>query len=200
VPSGSTNPSKIQRKLKFFLTGWKTPTIASKWSKVDDCGGVSRMSVFRGNITIPLTTKEESSSRQAPRGLRREVRQPDGHHKLDGYLMVFPSTSGRSSRRRSPSIMLKKEVRAFQRFFMSGRWTAPSTAGPDPDPPRSAITPSWKKTLSWRHGPVIEIWGKERFDEEIRKSGERSRASAITWPTWNLTASSLAGFPCCFHR
>ncbi len=120
----------------------------------------------KGRISIPAKFRELLSEKYDDRIIITN---------FDRCLVAYPYEEWRSVEERISSLsMVKKEVKAFQRFFISGATECPiDKLGRILIPPTLRDYAGLEKVVVFAGmGKMFELWSRERWTEEIKRAEE----------------------------
>ena len=120
----------------------------------------------KGRVSIPAKFRELLSEKYDDRIIITN---------FDRCLVAYPYEEWRSVEDRISSLsMVKKEVKAFQRFFISGATECPiDKLGRVLIPPTLRDYARLEKDVVFAGmGKMFELWSRERWTEEIKRAEE----------------------------
>jgi len=120
----------------------------------------------KGRVSIPAKFRELLSEKYDDRLIITN---------FDCCLVAYPYEEWRSVEEKISSLsMVKKEVKAFQRFFISGATECPiDKLGRILIPPTLRVYALMEKDVVFAGmGKMFEIWSRERWAEEIKRAEE----------------------------
>jgi len=121
---------------------------------------------FKGRVSIPAKFRELLSEKYDDRIIITN---------FDRCLVAFPYEEWRNVEDKISSLsMVKKEVKAFQRFFISGATECPiDKLGRILIPPTLRNYALLEKDVVFAGmGKMFEVWSRERWTEEIKRAEE----------------------------